>query len=479
MIKEFHRTLALIALVAALVTTGFASPVSAAPLSDEEQPTATAPADETVTAVPTEVEVTPTPTVEDPAGQDPTAQDPTVEPTDDGAGLSGEGVLPSSAGSHIYLPIVLKPWYNPALLNAVKVQVGNGFACALMSNSSIECWGRNDSGQLGNGSQTNSSVPGYVSSLSGIVKDFTVGYDFACALTNDNRVMCWGENSMGQLGNGGGGDETKPIQVTGFNGAVQSITAGGYHACALTADSYVFCWGSNTVGQLGNYDNGKVRVRPVSVYNIGPSSHIISIAAGGYHTCAVQHKDDNKNEVYCWGYNNAGQLGDTTTTNRNIPTKVNNLSNVSQISAGDLHTCVRTNGGSVRCWGYNYYGQLGNDSTNNASSPVKVSGMSSGEQSVSNGFDFSCSVTDWSGVKCWGNNTYGQLGNNTKNISHTPVDVYGLGSGVGSVSAEVDFACAVTLDGGVKCWGRNNYGQLGNQTTTDSAVPVTVNNLKQ
>jgi alpha-tubulin suppressor-like RCC1 family protein len=144
------------------------------------------------------------------------------------------------------------------------------------------------------------------------------------------------------------------------------------------------------------------------------------------------------------------------------------------ISAGVHHTCAVTSTGGVKCWGPNAKGQLGNNSTTNSPVPVDVTGLSSGVVAVAAGYYHTCAVTSTGGVKCWGYNAKGQLGNNSTTDSLVPVDVTGLSSGVVAVAAGDNHTCAVTSTGGVKCWGNNAYSQLGNNSTTYSPVPVDV-----
>jgi len=138
------------------------------------------------------------------------------------------------------------------------------------------------------------------------------------------------------------------------------------------------------------------------------------------------------------------------------------------ITTGFVHSCALTTKGAVKCWGYNGEGELGNSTTVNSSMPVDVTGLGKGVKAISSGSYFTCALTTKGAVKCWGSNTYGQLGDNTTTDSKMPVDVYGLGKGVKAISSGSFFACALTTKGAVKCWGSNTYGQLGDGTTTNS-----------
>jgi alpha-tubulin suppressor-like RCC1 family protein len=335
----------------------------------------------------------------------------------------------------------------------------------------VKCWGDNYYGQLGNGTNTtniSSYVPGDVSGLSSGVIALSAGGEHTCALTSSGGVKCWGWNYYGQLGNGTNTTSSYvPGNVSGLSSGVIALSAGYEPTCALTSSGGVKCWG----GELGNgtYTDSYV---PVDVS--GLSSGVIALSAGGMHTCALT----SSGGVKCWGWNDKGQLGNgtnTTNTFSYVPGDVSGLSSgVIALSAGWKHTCALTSSGGVKCWGWNYYGQLGNGTNTDSYVPVDVSGLSSGVSAVSAGDVHTCALTSSGGVKCWGWNYYGQLGNGTNTDSYVPVDVSGLSSGVIALSAGWEHTCALTSSGGVKCWGWNYYGQLGNGTTTDSNVPVAV-----
>jgi len=289
-----------------------------------------------------------------------------------------------------------------------------------------------------------------------------------CALTTSGGVKCWGWNGTGQLGNGGTTPSTTPVDVSGLSSGVAAIATGGFHTCALMTSGGVKCWGRNDQGQLGN-GGTTLSTTPVDVS--GLSSGVAAIATGGFHTCALM----TSGGVKCWGRNDDGQLGDGTTHDSTTPVNVSGLpSGAKAISAGGDHTCAVTTEGAAKCWGFNKEGALGNATTTNSSTPVGVSGLSSGVAAISAGGRHTCALTTSGGVKCWGWNGTGQLGNGGTTPSTTPVDVSGLSSGVAAISAGGSHTCALLTSGGVKCWGDGVYGQLGNGIKKNRTAPIAV-----
>ena len=376
------------------------------------------------------------------------------------------------AASLLLLLVLVQP--APATTSASAVSTGDYHSCALTSGGAVKCWGDNSSGQLGNGTTTDSSTPVDVTGLSSGVIAISAGTDFTCALTSGGAVKCWGGNGYGQLGDGTTTDSLTPVDVSGLSGGVIAISAGADQACALTDGGAVKCWGAAWLGD-GTGDGSST---PVDV--IGLSSGVVAIDASSYgHTCALTQGG----AVECWGWNADGQLGDGTTSDSLTPVDVNGLaSGVVAIAVGGVHTCALTSAGGVTCWGDNEWaGQLGDGTTTDRSTPVAASVVGSGVSAISAGGYYTCVVTRAGAAKCWGSNTEGQLGDGTTTDSLTPVDVIGLASGVSAISAgttvhgdDVDHTCALMSGGAVLCWGSNSDGQLGDGTTTESWTPVFV-----
>ena len=249
-------------------------------------------------------------------------------------------------------------------------------------------------------------------------------------------------------------------------GPATAISVSNAQSCALTATG-LKCWGGNPYGALGDGTTKSSRV-PIAASNL---TSITQVATGYNGTCAIT----SAGAVECLGTNAHGALGNGGTTDSLTAVAVTGLSSgVTAVSNGASAACVRTSAGGARCWGWNGDGQLGNGSMGDSHVPVDVQGLTSGVSAVSVGYAFACALTTAGGVKCWGSNTYGQLGNASTTRSPIPVDVQGLTSGVASISVGRDHACAVTTGGGAKCWGYNSEGELGNGSHVDSHVPVDV-----
>lgn len=353
---------------------------------------------------------------------------------------------------------------------------GVSHSCAVTSSGTVKCWGGNAFGSIGDGTTTDRLVPTAVGSISGI-ESVSGGWGHTCAVTGAGAVKCWGNNWAGQLGDGtSGGISTTPLDVSGLGSGVSVVSAGVFHTCAVTDAGGAKCWGANDKGQLGDgTTNGSST--PVDV--VGLSSGVVAVATSWRSTCALT----GDGGVKCWGHNNVGQLGDGTTIDRLTPVDVDGLTaGVLAISAeggtpdsiDGSHACAVTASGGVKCWGYNGVGQLGDGTTTSRPAPVDVSGLGSGVAGVTVADRHTCARTAGGGVKCWGENVAGKLGDGTTTNRLTPVDVVGLGSGIVTISAGEFHSCAVTGAGGVKCWGAGALGRLGNGVTEDSHVPVDV-----
>jgi len=350
------------------------------------------------------------------------------------------------------------------LLNATQISAGYAHTCALLTGGAVKCWGQNNFGQLGNNTTIGSTIPVAVSGLGSGVSALVGGSAHTCAVLTGGGAKCWGYNANGQVGDGTKVNKKTPVAVSGLAGVV-SLSGGSYHTCAVVTGGAAKCWGYNAYGQLG--DTTKVdKTSPVTVS--GLTSGVLSISAGGYHSCAVAAGGAAK----CWGSGTQGELGNGQLNIIEWPVAVTGLgSGVTSLTAGYNHTCAVVTGGAAKCWGYNARGSLGDGTTTNRSTPVAVSGLGAGVSSMAALTDHTCAVVAGA-AKCWGYNRYGHLGDGTTTNRTTPTVVPGLESGVARMAAGGEHACALLASGAVKCWGRNQYGQLSDGSTTDRLAPA-------
>ncbi|PKN22879.1 MAG: hypothetical protein CVU65_14635 [Deltaproteobacteria bacterium HGW-Deltaproteobacteria-22] len=296
----------------------------------------------------------------------------------------------------------------------------------------------------------------------------SAGNTHTCAVRSNGTVWCWGSNTSGQLGNSSTIDSQIPVQVSTISSGATMVSVGRSHSCAIVSGA-IKCWGNNSYGQLGD-GSTDMSTKPVAVTNM--TSLVTRISAGQYHTCAVK-----SGSAYCWGRNANGQLGNGTTSNSSVPFGVTSMSSgISMISAGYNHTCLVKTDHSSYCWGSNTYGQLGDNSTTQRLLPVPVASGMTGGSIISAGGNHTCALTTTGAVYCWGYNSSGQLGiGNTSNRS-VPTSVSSLGTGNTHIAAGGDHTCAAVYRGGAKCWGKNSDGQLGNNGLTNQTSPDDVVN---
>jgi alpha-tubulin suppressor-like RCC1 family protein/cytoskeletal protein CcmA (bactofilin family) len=349
---------------------------------------------------------------------------------------------------------------------------GGMHTCAILSNGTVNCWGTNDNGQLGNGSTAASAAPVSVSGLSDAVQIVT-GYAHSCARRSTGQIACWGANESGELGDGSTTARSAPVTVTGISDAVQ-VAAGHDHTCARRSSGQVVCWGANATGQLGNASSANSSA-PVNVSGVGDA---IDIGTGYGHGCALR----GSGVVVCWGANWYGELGNGTTTGNinsgdnvgnNVPVSVTGLSGVTQLGIGGLHSCARLSSGSVSCWGANWYGALGNGTENDATTPVSVSGLSDAV-TVYGGLLHTCARRSTGQLACWGYNAYGQIGNSSYLDALSPVSVTGMSNASAKIALGDNHSCAVDGVGDVYCWGDASGKQLNASAVETSPSPTQV-----
>ena len=374
--------------------------------------------------------------------------------------------------------VSLVPVQVRGITDATAITTGSWHSCALHEDGTISCWGRNEYGQLGNGTDKSSLVPVQVLGITDATT-ITTSYYHSCALHQDATISCWGNNWDGQLGNGTNTDSFVPVQVWGITDATV-ITAGSWHSCALHQDGTISCWGWSSGTRLGTALVRKDIYRsfvPVQILGITDAT---AITSGSWHSCAL-HQDGT---ISCWGWNNYGQLGNGTGGNdgeRNLePVGVISISDAIAITTGNLHSCALHEDGTISCWGSNWDRQLGNGTGGNEGDLTFVPGGVLGitdATAITADWGHSCALHEDGTISCWGSNNYGQLGNGTRNRSFVPVQVLGIADAT-AITADWGHSCALHEDGTISCWGDNSSGELGNGTGGNdedrSLVPIQV-----
>ena len=314
-----------------------------------------------------------------------------------------------------------------------------------ISDGSVSCW--NTMGLLDYNLELNSGR---------YAVDLSTNGEHNCIILDNGSVSCWGENSNGQLGDGTTTNRDSPTTVTslGDGRTAIDIAAGNYHTCVILDNGSVSCWGDNSAGQLGDgtYQN---QTTPTLVADLGGNA--IEIAAGRLHTCVIL--DDGS--VSCWGSNFAGQLGDGTGAERNVPTQTDSLGeNVTavNIATGVYHTCVVLNDGTVSCWGDNEYNALGWSNWSNAReelSPRLTESLGPGRTAVmlNAGLDFTCAILDDGSVSCWGRSRGNLLGDGNNSQQDFPTLTTVIQQRAIYITAGEIGICVILEDNTFTCWG--------------------------
>lgn len=352
----------------------------------------------------------------------------------------------------------------------------------------IVSWGDNRSGQLGDGSTAPNRAYWGAVNLDGTWNAIAAGTGHTLVLKTDGSVWAWGENGKGQLGIGTTNDARTPY-TTQINNVV-AIAAGGSHGLALKNDGTVWAWGANDGGQLGNGTNADATspVQAKAFFLV----RAVAIAAGENHSLAV----DGNGEVWAWGKNDLGQLGDSSITDRSAPIKVKQLNNVIQVAAGANHGLALKNDGSVWAWGDHRHLQLGDGNLLSPSlTPIRVpTGLPATPQTflsdvkaIAAGGDHSMALTNSNQVWGWGSDKFtessgvgGGLGAVAPDGTAVlfPQSMQGITGTVVAIAAGVNHSLALTDDGRVWAWGHNDQGQLGDSTFADPFAVLPVKSLK-
>lgn len=347
-----------------------------------------------------------------------------------------------------------------------QLALGDNHTCHLHSTGRVSCWGWNQFGQSGQPQEQTSIQESVVPTLEGITS-ITAGAYHTCAVNWLGQVYCWGRNNNGQLGDTTTYDSSIPVLVIGLDGQrIVQISAGSMHTCALDANGSVYCWGSNRDGKLASsLDQFMI---PQATKVEGLPTLISSIAAGSSHTCVL----DKESNLWCWGEGTFGQIGLNPFKNSAVPVKAFSFSTmVTSIQAGWFHTCLLTIDGLVSCWGKNQEGQLGNAALISRADPVTPVGMGKDIKVLSVGGQEACVIKQDNSVFCWGKNNYGQIGDVTTKDRLIPEEI-SLPEKVTQIYVGGSHACAMAETGTIYCWGANDLGQTGQYSINSLPTPT-------
>jgi hypothetical protein len=350
---------------------------------------------------------------------------------------------------------------DPEILSVVL----GGHSCALSTSFAAYCWGYNANGQLGN-NDTSFVNPIPIPVLGGLALakiDVSKLEDFTCALTTAGKAYCWGENDLGQLGDGTTTRRLVPTPVAGGL-TLKALAVGANHVCAITTEGNAYCWGRSPNGAFGDGSVG-LRVTPAPA---AAGLTLRSIVAGSDFTCGLTPAG----AAFCWGLGVQGQLGDGNRTTSRVPVAVAGGRTFQSLAAGGQAVCGLTTSGEVFCWGQNSFGTLGDGTQQLRSAPVTVAGGLT-FTSLSAGYQTMCGVTPAGTGYCWGYNLSGQIGDGTEESRSTPTPIAGNLT-FRSVSSGVGSSCGVTIANALYCWGDNSNGGLGDGTVSSHDLPAPV-----
>lgn len=364
---------------------------------------------------------------------------------------------------------------HPRATDAGTISAGGNHTCAIVSDGSLWCWGRNDKGQLGLGDTVDRSSPTRIGSATNWRSVSAGNNSTTCAVNTLNEVFCWGYNFNGQVGvDKATTSVTSPTKVSALGTTVQSVSVGSFNACVVTTSATVKCWGSNSYGALGSgVALGTSTHTPTAIANLSGTYSVV--ATGGDGVCA----QTTGNTVYCWGSDLWGQRGDgsSTTADGANPTKISTSAVVTGLFAGaDTGTnCLVTQNSGVLCWGQNTDNFLNTTSGNMTSpivtnvSPFYVSGSNVAARGFSIGSRFACMLknTDAS-IVCGGIDTLTGVGA-TGRVSNAPT-----GTGFLAMTTGTSHGCAIRSDRKLVCWGLNAYGQVGTGSTGTATAATVV-----
>jgi len=357
--------------------------------------------------------------------------------------------------------------------NWKETATGRDHSCAVKTDGTLWCWGRDNSLQLGDGAgSTNQPTPVQEATAATDWKTVTAGLFHTCATKTNNTLWCWGEDGDGQLGNGAvTGQQHTPSQESTAATDWAVVDAGGQHTCAVKANGTLWCWGFDGNQELGN--SWGVSGDQISPYQeFTAATDWSTVSAGVWYTCAVK----TTGTLWCWGDDVNDQLGNGATSGQqDVPVQEATVAtDWKTVAAGEWHTCAIKTNGTLWCWGLDGDGQIGDGLPvgNIMDTPVQEATGATDWATVVVGQEHTCATKTNSSLWCWGNDRGGQLGNAALDgAQHTPVQEPTVAKDWTSVAAGEIYTCAVK-NGTLLCWGENQYGEIGSVTATLADSPL-------
>lgn len=353
----------------------------------------------------------------------------------------------------------------------ISMAAGSNHTCAIKPGNALWCWGQNTYGQLGLGDYAGRVSQTQVNAQVGADPDWyrvAAGGEHTCAIKTNGTLFCWGRNNFGQLGDKSNLWKTSPVQIGGDN-HWRNVALGTNHSCATKTDGTLWCWGSNAEKQLG-IENIASANEPQQV---GHDYMWSEVSLGTAHTCGLR----NDGIVMCWGDNALGQLGNDKAVTSAVPVLVDTDIRWTRIAASGDHSCAIKTDTSLWCWGRNSSGQLGNSKSEAFhKAPDRVGetmGIADGWSALALGKEHSCATRIDGKAWCWGSNVFGQLRSDDKGIKNTPLEVRS-GLWWHALTLGESHTCALAGNGNFGCWGSNSYGQLGEGVPKNHPGPVSI-----
>ncbi len=345
--------------------------------------------------------------------------------------------------------------------------------CGVTASGRLYCWGADHFGQLGDSRiLVDRATPVRVFPYASDWASVSAGGSHTCAVKTTGRLFCWGSSSQGALGAPGRANfDPTAVEVLGNATNWASVSAGAGHTCAIKTSGRLFCWGFDQVGQLG--DDSRIADRWAPTQVAGGSTKWQSVSTGVWRTCAIR----TTGRLYGWGSDHRGALGDGgTNTDRHIPVQVGTDTDWASVAAGGYHTCAIKTTGQLFCWGSDDGGALGDNAPiASRHTPTQVAGAATDWASVTAGYGTTCARKTTGQLYCWGYDTQGTLGDGgTDTDRHTPVQVAGNATDWTFLDSGSAHSCAGKISGRLYCWGANYFGELGDGSHVERDTPSEV-----